>query len=131
MTARIFPINFSQSHNFYASSLNAFLLSLFERYTQLEKQRISEDFDEVCCLRQICHLLLTLEQIVSSDNYMPMPISNLEDYDKIIDVVWYTPDKEREDVTYVLRIEHCAVHSLTGPDSLSYSHSPKCIPCVV
>lgn len=32
---------------------------------------------------------------------MPMPIQNLEEYDKVLDVSWYTPDKPRDEQTYV------------------------------
>ncbi|KAK4939117.1 Rab GTPase-binding exocyst subunit S15, partial [Elasticomyces elasticus] len=27
---------------------------------------------------------------------MPMPINNLDEYDKVVNVSWYTPDKDRE-----------------------------------
>ena len=39
-------------------------------------------------------------QIVSTDDYMPMPINNLEEYDKVVNVSWYTPDKIREELKY-------------------------------
>lgn len=32
---------------------------------------------------------------------MPMPIGTLEEYDKIIDLGWYVPDKEREEIRSV------------------------------
>jgi hypothetical protein len=38
-------------------------------------------------------------QIVSTDDYMPMPIQNLEEFDKVINVSWYTPEKPREEQT--------------------------------
>jgi exocyst complex component 6 len=40
-------------------------------------------------------------QIVSTDDYMPMPISNLDEYDKVINVSWFTPDKDREELKSV------------------------------
>jgi len=40
-------------------------------------------------------------QIVSTDDYMPMPINNPDEYDKVINVSWYTPDKDREQQKYV------------------------------
>ena len=40
-------------------------------------------------------------QIVSTDDYMPMPIGNLDEYDKVVNVSWFTPDKPREDLTWV------------------------------
>jgi hypothetical protein len=36
---------------------------------------------------------------------MPMPISNLDEYDKVVNVSWYTPEKPRQELAYVsLRI---------------------------
>ena len=32
---------------------------------------------------------------------MPMPIGNDEEYDKIISISWYTPDKAREELRFV------------------------------
>ena len=29
---------------------------------------------------------------------MPMPINNLDEYDKVVNVSWYTPDKPREEL---------------------------------
>jgi hypothetical protein len=62
------------------------LLTLFTKYSELLKQRFSDDFQE----------------IVTTDDYMPMPINSIEEYDKVVTVSWYTPDKEREELTYVL-----------------------------
>ncbi|KAK5278143.1 Rab GTPase-binding exocyst subunit S15, partial [Cryomyces antarcticus] len=31
---------------------------------------------------------------------MPMPINNLDEYDKVVNVSWYTPDKDRESLTF-------------------------------
>lgn len=33
---------------------------------------------------------------------MPMPIGNLDEYDKVVNVSWFTPEKPREDLTYAL-----------------------------
>jgi hypothetical protein len=62
--------------------MNALLLILFGKYSELLKERFSEDFLE----------------IVSTDDYMPMPINSLEEYDKVVSVSWYIPDKEREEL---------------------------------
>ncbi|KAI9761198.1 MAG: hypothetical protein M1840_001998 [Geoglossum simile] len=64
--------------------LDSFLLTLFEKYAELLKKRFSEDFQE----------------IVQTDDYMPMPINNLDEYDKVVGVSWYTPDKDREDLNF-------------------------------
>ncbi|PSS18698.1 hypothetical protein M430DRAFT_66697 [Amorphotheca resinae ATCC 22711] len=66
------------------SVMDNFLLVLFEKYAELLKRRFSDDFQE----------------IVSTDDYMPMPISNLDEYDKVVNVSWFTPDKPREDLTF-------------------------------
>jgi len=66
--------------------MSGLLLTLFEKYAELLKRRFSEDFLE----------------IVTTDDYMPMPINSIEEYDKVVSVSWYTPDKERDKLTYVL-----------------------------
>jgi exocyst complex component 6 len=32
---------------------------------------------------------------------MPMPINSLDEYDKVVNVSWYTPEKERSELEYV------------------------------
>ncbi|KAF2638960.1 exocyst complex subunit Sec15-like protein [Massarina eburnea CBS 473.64] len=66
------------------SRMNDLLLLLFDKYSDLLKTRFSEDFQE----------------IVATDDYMPMPINNIEEYDKVVILSWYTPDKEREELTF-------------------------------
>ena len=56
---------------------------LFEKYAELLKRRFSDDFQE----------------IVGTDDYMPMPIANLDEYDKVVNVSWYDPDKAREQLS--------------------------------
>jgi hypothetical protein len=73
------------SWNYSISSLNSLVLTIFAKYAQLLKKRFSEDFQE----------------IVSTDDYMPMPINSLDEYDKVINVSWYTPDITREELKYV------------------------------
>ena len=41
-------------------------------------------------------------QIVSTDDYMPMPINTLDEYDKVVNVSWYNPDTARESMTWFL-----------------------------
>ncbi|KAF2087013.1 exocyst complex subunit Sec15-like protein [Saccharata proteae CBS 121410] len=72
------------SWEYSTSSFNSLLLTLFNKYSQLLKRRFSEDFQE----------------IVSTDDYMPMPINTLDEYDKVVNVSWYTSDKDREDLTF-------------------------------
>ncbi|KAF3075972.1 Exocyst complex component sec15 [Trichoderma lentiforme] len=66
------------------STLDNFLLQLFDKYAQLLKRRFSEDFQE----------------IVSTDDYMPMAINSLSDYEKVINVSWFTPDRPTEELTF-------------------------------
>ncbi|KAI9881385.1 MAG: hypothetical protein M1830_003392 [Pleopsidium flavum] len=65
-------------------ALDSFLLILFEKYAELLRRRFSDDFQE----------------IVSTDDYMPMTISNLDEYDKVVNVSWYTPDKSRGELEF-------------------------------
>jgi hypothetical protein len=65
--------------------MNDLLLTLFSKYSELLKHRFSEDFLE----------------IVQTDDYMPMPINSIEEYDKVVTVSWYSPDKTREELTCV------------------------------
>ncbi|KAF8447072.1 exocyst complex subunit Sec15-like-domain-containing protein [Kalaharituber pfeilii] len=60
------------------------LLTLFNKYSDLLKVQFSEDFKE----------------IVSTDDYMPMAISSLEDWDNVVSVSWYKPDKDREQIQF-------------------------------
>ncbi|KAK4985783.1 Rab GTPase-binding exocyst subunit S15 [Elasticomyces elasticus] len=69
-----------ENWGYSVASLDSLLLTLFDKYAQLLKKRFSDDFQE----------------IVSTDDYMPMPINNLDEYDKVVNVSWYTPDKDRE-----------------------------------
>ncbi|KAI9746449.1 MAG: hypothetical protein M1818_000162 [Claussenomyces sp. TS43310] len=58
-------------------TLDSFLLTLFEKYAELLKRRFSDDFQEV---------------IVSTDDYMPMPISNIDEYDKVVNFYFFADD---------------------------------------
>ncbi|KAF1957459.1 exocyst complex subunit Sec15-like protein [Byssothecium circinans] len=64
--------------------MNDLLITLFSKYSELLKGRFSDDFQE----------------IVATDDYMPMPINSIEEYDKVVTVSWYTPDKERDELTF-------------------------------
>ncbi|KAL1999521.1 hypothetical protein VTN02DRAFT_4384 [Thermoascus thermophilus] len=70
--------------NFPVGVFDNFLLTLFDKYAELLKKRFSDDFQE----------------IVSTDDYMPMPIQNLEEFDKVLNVSWYTPEKPREEQVF-------------------------------
>ncbi|CZS90715.1 related to secretory pathway protein (exocyst complex protein Sec15) [Rhynchosporium agropyri] len=66
------------------ATLDSFLLTLFDKYAELLKKRFSDDFQE----------------IVASDDYMPMPVTNIDEYDKVVNVCWFTPDKHREELSF-------------------------------
>ncbi|CAK7225323.1 Rab GTPase-binding exocyst subunit S15 [Sporothrix curviconia] len=64
--------------------LDNFLLKLFDKYAELLKRRFSEDFQE----------------IVSTDDYMPMTINTLEEYEKVVNVSWFTQEKPLSELTF-------------------------------
>ncbi|KAJ5677461.1 uncharacterized protein N7477_003094 [Penicillium maclennaniae] len=70
--------------NFPVRVFDDFLLKLFEKYAELLKRRFSDDFQE----------------IVSTDDYMPMPIQTLEEYEKVLNVSWYSPEKSHEEQVF-------------------------------
>ena len=70
--------------NYSTTVMSNYLLVLFDRYAELLKQRFSEDFVE----------------IVSTDDYMPMPIQNAEEYEKVVNVSWYTPDRPVDQMSF-------------------------------
>jgi exocyst complex component 6 len=72
------------SWSFYTGAMKNFLLVVFDRYAELLKRRFSDDFLE----------------IVSTDDYMPMPIQTPEEFDKVVNVSWYTPDRSRDQITF-------------------------------
>ncbi|PYH77762.1 putative exocyst complex component Sec15 [Aspergillus uvarum CBS 121591] len=67
--------------DFPVGVFDTFLLTLFEKYADLLKKRFSDDFQE----------------IVSTDDYMPMPIQTTEEYEKVLNVSWYNPEKPHEE----------------------------------
>ncbi|KAL4789896.1 exocyst complex subunit Sec15-like-domain-containing protein [Aspergillus venezuelensis] len=74
---------FMQTMNTWDFAVGAFdnlLLVLFRKYAELLKRRFSDDFQE----------------IVSTDDYMPMPIQTPEEFDKVLNVSWYTPSEPQE-----------------------------------
>ncbi|KAL4976198.1 exocyst complex subunit Sec15-like-domain-containing protein [Aspergillus desertorum] len=74
---------FMQTMNTWNFTMGAFeelLLALFRKYAELLKKRFSDDFQE----------------IVSTDDYMPMPIQTPEEFDKVLSVSWYTPSESQE-----------------------------------
>lgn len=80
------------------------MLTLFDKYAELLRRRFSEDFQEVLFSSifniSIFQLLTWLSsQIVSTDDYMPMAINSQEEFDKVLNVSWYTPEQDVENIT--------------------------------
>ncbi|KZF21262.1 exocyst complex subunit Sec15-like protein [Xylona heveae TC161] len=73
-----------ENWGYSVAALDSFLLTLFDKYAELLKQKFSRDFLE----------------IVSADDYMPMPIQTSEEYEKVVNVSWYTPEKEQSDISF-------------------------------
>ena len=69
------------SWSYPVDSLDGLLLTLFDKYSSLLRTRFSDDFSE----------------IVQTDDYMPMPINNADEYTKVMNVSWYTPPEGHED----------------------------------
>ncbi|KAK4217326.1 exocyst complex subunit Sec15-like-domain-containing protein [Rhypophila decipiens] len=73
-----------ESWGYSVTMLNNFQLKLFHKYADVLKRRFSDDFQE----------------IVSTDDYMPMTINTLDEYEKVLKVTWFTPDKPVEELTF-------------------------------
>ncbi|KAF8422673.1 exocyst complex subunit Sec15-like-domain-containing protein [Tirmania nivea] len=64
--------------------LDEFLLTLFNKYSELLKTSFRTEFTE----------------IVSTDDYMPMAIASPEEYDNVVSVSWYKPDRDRSEIQF-------------------------------
>jgi len=78
-----------EAWGYSVASMDKMILKLFEEYSRLLKARFSEDFAE----------------IVSTDDYMPMPINNPDEYEKVMNVSWYTPDDAQEPRYVIISLE--------------------------
>ena len=76
------------SWSYSVQSLDSLLLTLFDKYASLLKKRFEDD----------------IEEIVNADDYMPMPISNPDEYSRVLNVSFYQPPPDQpenlEDVEY-------------------------------
>lgn len=93
------------------------LVTLFKNYADLLKRRFSDDFQEVGNFALFLYLIMCsflrsffplfpfsssilfadmTTKIVSTDDYMPMPIQTPEEFDKVLNVSWYTPNEPQE-----------------------------------
>lgn len=69
------------SWGYSVSALDSLLLTLFDKYSSLLKKRFSDDFQE----------------IVSTDDYMPMPVNNPDEFTRVMSVSWYNPPEGQDD----------------------------------
>ncbi|KAG0135279.1 exocyst complex subunit Sec15-like-domain-containing protein [Tuber indicum] len=84
------------SWDYSVEALDGFLLVLFAKYSQRLKTEFSADFKE----------------IVTSDDYMPMPINSLQEYDNVVNVSWYKPDKERDQLEFPIVLPFSQMYPL-------------------
>jgi hypothetical protein len=61
---------------------------------------------------------------------MPMPINSLDEYDKVVNVSWYTPEKERSELEYVFFILLRRSSALITLDFHWFYRSLRCTHCV-
>ncbi|EMR08718.1 hypothetical protein PNEG_02896 [Pneumocystis murina B123] len=89
-----------ETYDYSMKKLYNFSLSLFETYSRLLKAQFSKDF----------------EQIVADDDYMPIVISNMEDYQKILDVSWYKPNNFSDSIKFPVTLPFSQVYPLCCVD---------------
>ncbi|KAK4639012.1 Rab GTPase-binding exocyst subunit S15 [Podospora bellae-mahoneyi] len=73
-----------ESWGYSVTMMNNFQLTLFYKYAELLRRRFGEDFQE----------------IVSTDDYMPMAINTRDEYQKVVDVTWFVDDKPEEELVF-------------------------------
>ncbi|ODQ55686.1 exocyst complex subunit Sec15-like protein [Saitoella complicata NRRL Y-17804] len=73
-----------EGQGYDTKTLNAFILTLFEKYAGVLKEKFSIDFG----------------QIVAEDDYMPMTINDVEEYEKVCSVSWYKTDTPAEHMRF-------------------------------
>lgn len=69
------------SWSYSVQSLDSLLLTLFDKYASLLRKRFEDD----------------IEEIVTADDYMPMPVSNSDEYSRVLNVSFYTLPPEHQD----------------------------------
>lgn len=58
---------------------------------------------------------------------MPMPIHKPDEYDKVVNVSWYTPEKPREELRYLKSSKEPTTLQLTGTDFPVFCPFRRCI----
>jgi hypothetical protein len=83
--------------------VNNFQLVLFHKYAELLQRKFGEDFQEVSEPVQATLALTDLLKIVSTDDYMPVPIKTREEYDDVVSAAWFVDERSLNELTYVYR----------------------------
>ncbi|KAL9082261.1 MAG: hypothetical protein Q9159_006574 [Coniocarpon cinnabarinum] len=89
---------------FFSQGLHSLLMSLFEKYIHLLKRRCADDFSE----------------ILATDDYMPMSMNSPEDYEKVMDVVWYTPEVHKDALTFPVVLPFSQMYPMCCHDVRSF-----------
>ncbi|KAL7273677.1 Rab GTPase-binding exocyst subunit S15 [Rhizina undulata] len=84
------------SWGYSVEALDTFLLIIFRKYSELLKTEFSKDF----------------KAIMTKDDYMPMPIATQEEYDNVVNVSWYQPDKDRNQIEFPLVLPFSQMYPL-------------------
>ncbi|CCJ28817.1 unnamed protein product [Pneumocystis jirovecii] len=89
-----------ETYDYSMKKLHNFSLNLFETYSRLLKAQFSKDF----------------EQIVADDDYMPIVINNMEDYQKVLDVSWYKPNDSMDSIKFPITLPFSQIYPLCCVD---------------
>ncbi|KAG4304037.1 hypothetical protein PORY_002560 [Pneumocystis oryctolagi] len=89
-----------ETYDYPMKKLYNFSLSLFETYSRLLKAQFSKDF----------------EQIVADDDYMPIVINDMEDYQKVLDVSWYKPSDLSDNIKFPITLPFSQIYPLCCVD---------------
>ncbi|KAG5513192.1 hypothetical protein PMAC_001562 [Pneumocystis sp. 'macacae'] len=89
-----------ETYDYSMKKLYNFSLSLFETYSRLLKAQFSKDF----------------EQIVADDDYMPIVINNMEDYQKVLNVSWYKPNESLDTIKFPITLPFSQIYPLCCVD---------------
>ncbi|KAK4155201.1 exocyst complex subunit Sec15-like-domain-containing protein [Chaetomidium leptoderma] len=73
-----------EAWGYSASLVNNFQLVLFHKYAELLQRRFGDDFQE----------------IVSTDDYMPLPITTRDEYDEVLRAAWFVDERSPDEVTF-------------------------------
>ncbi|OLL23276.1 Centromere/microtubule-binding protein cbf5, partial [Neolecta irregularis DAH-3] len=89
-----------ESYGYSIKRMNSLLLRLFERYSELLKRKFSVDF----------------AQIVAEDDFMPMVINNMEEYERVVTVSWYQPEIDKINLKFPCVLPFSQMYSLCCVD---------------